>query len=157
MNHIEPVLDADDIQADIAPGFRLPFQRVVTLPAGLNTAQAVLSVLRPGITLMREAAEYHRRRVSAAKKLRTFSIHSFALAAPAHVRWVNVALGPRVLEAAGLRAPSAVDRSFALGLAARSTTLGDPQDSAAPGHRSHWVVGGPQNTGDVLVILGSDD
>jgi Dyp-type peroxidase family len=157
MNHIEPVLDADDIQADIAPGFRLPFQRLVTLRAGLNAAQAVLSMLRPGITLMREAAEYHRRRVSAAKKLRTFSVHSFAVAAPAHLRWVNVALGPRVLEAAGLRAPLAVDRSFALGLAARSTTLGDPQDSSAPGHRSHWVVGGPQNTGDVLVILGSDD
>lgn len=154
---MEPVLAADEIQAGIAPGFRLPFQKLVALRAELESAQGVLRVLQPRITLMREAAEYHRRRIASAKEARTFGMESFALVRGPHVRWVNIALGARVLDAAGIQAPAVADRSFALGLAARSTSLGDPQDPGEPGHRNTWKVGGPENTADVLLVLGSDD
>ena len=49
------------------------------------------------------------------------------------------------------------DQSFRQGLAARSAYLGDPTNPRSPGHRSHWVVGGPKNEADILVIVAADD
>jgi Dyp-type peroxidase family len=153
---MEPVLDADDIQADIAPGFRLPFQHIVGLRATLAQARAIVSELRPRLTVMREAARYHRRRLELAREMHTFGVESFSLTADAPLEWINVAFGAPVLAAAGLGAPARADRSFEQGLAARSTTIGDPQDPADPAHRSHWMIGGPDNVADLLVVLGSD-
>ena len=48
------------------------------------------------------------------------------------------------------------DPAFRLGLAARSTLLGDPTDPAAEGHRSRWVVGGPGHEADVLLVVAGD-
>ncbi len=38
----------------------------------------------------------------------------------------------------------------------RSACLGDPTDPAAEGHPQNWVVGGPDNQADVLLIIASD-
>jgi deferrochelatase/peroxidase EfeB len=49
------------------------------------------------------------------------------------------------------------DQSFRQGLAERSTYLGDPSKATHAGHRRKWVVGGPKNEADVLVIVAADD
>jgi Dyp-type peroxidase family len=48
------------------------------------------------------------------------------------------------------------DQSFRQGLAQRSAYLGDPVDSKHAGHPSKWLVGGPDNEADILVIVASD-
>src|SRR5205085_12580996 len=49
------------------------------------------------------------------------------------------------------------DPSFRAGQAAQSGLLGDPTNVASPEHPNQWVVGGPANSCDVLLIIGSDD
>ena len=70
--------------------------------------------------------------------------------------WVNIAFshaGDRGCSPAPTRPTRFGEQSFRQGLAARSTYLGDPTSPAHPGHRDHWLVGGPGNEADVLVIV----
>ena len=79
---------------------------------------------------------------------------------PLTATWVNVAFsyrGRSQRSPARREADTFGDQSFRQGLAARSTYLGDPTDPAHPGHRSRWVVGGPDNEADVLVIVAADE
>src|SRR5262249_43783115 len=74
--------------------------------------------------------------------------------------WRNVAF-----TAAGLRrlAPEAqvegfVDEAFGVGLAARSSLLGDPRDARARGNPRRWLVGGtPETPPDLVGIAAADE
>ena len=72
--------------------------------------------------------------------------------------WVSAALsygGIRALVGED-EATTFGEQSFRQGLRARSTYLGDPTDPARLGHRDNWVVGGPGNEADALVIVAAD-
>lgn len=73
--------------------------------------------------------------------------------------WVNIAFSQRAISVLANKADAEAfgDQSFRQGLAARSTYLGDPTSRKHPGHRSNWVVGGPKNEADILVIIAADD
>jgi Dyp-type peroxidase family len=49
------------------------------------------------------------------------------------------------------------DEAFRIGLAERSSYLGDPTDSASTGNVRNWKVGGPKTTADIIVIVAADD
>ncbi len=73
--------------------------------------------------------------------------------------WVNIAFSHAAIEALVSReaADRFGDQSFRQGLAERSSFLGDPADPQAPGHPSHWVVGGGANDADLIVMVASDN
>jgi Dyp-type peroxidase family len=56
-----------------------------------------------------------------------------------------------------LTADQFTDSAFKDGLHNRSELLGDPTDRAAAGNCHQWVIGGPHNLPDLVVILASDD
>jgi hypothetical protein len=49
------------------------------------------------------------------------------------------------------------DRSFQLGLARRSTFIGDPIDGTHEGHPNNWHFGGPGNPVDIVALIAGDD
>ena len=154
----EPDFDATDIQAGIVPGFRLPHQLFLAVTGETPSIRAIVAELLPGVTRLAEAHAYHRQRIVVAKTLRVFGRQSFTRRADGqHLRWLNLALGRRPLEESGIDAPSRFDRSFQLGLAARSLSLGDPRTPGTPGHKDGWIFGRPGQSLDLLVLLGSDD
>src|SRR5207245_83351 len=48
------------------------------------------------------------------------------------------------------------DEAFRLGLAARSSLLGDPTEPTAEGNPANWVVGRPGAEPDVLLVIAAD-
>jgi Dyp-type peroxidase family len=78
---------------------------------------------------------------------------------PMCATWVNIAFSHRAIALLASKADAAAfnEASFKQGLAARSTYLGDPTNKRHPGHRDRWVVGGPKNEADILVIIAADD
>src|SRR5262249_48677779 len=72
--------------------------------------------------------------------------------------WVNVAFSAPALRL--LTSPAEVeqfvDQPFKDGLELSSSGLSAPTDPAPEGHPHNWVVGGPGNEADVLVLVASD-
>ena len=152
----EPIYDRDarrDIQGNVVPGFNKDHQHFLFLRI-TDPAQARRWVARtaPAITSMDEAVdfvrEYRARRLAEGVR------------APAGLTstWVNIAFS-----ATGVSALTDADRlkefgeeSFRQGLAERSTYLGDPTSPEHRGHRDNWLVGGPHNEADVLVLVAAD-
>ena len=85
--------------------------------------------------------------------------HRLGVDPPMCATWVNIAFSHHAIELLAGKADAAAfnEQSFRQGLAARSTFLGDPTNVAHPGHRKKWVVGGPKNEADILVIVAADD
>lgn len=71
--------------------------------------------------------------------------------------WINIAFSFAGLRRLTGDADSFLDESFKSGLANRSPELGDPTAPDAEGNPANWVVGGPDNEADVLLIVASDD
>ncbi|WP_419580919.1 Dyp-type peroxidase [Stieleria magnilauensis] len=105
---------------------------------------------------MQEALQFHEARLERARASYNFGIASFR-ALQSHPLWVNMGLGNRLMEAFFGDAANNADRSFRLGLHRRSFTLGDHRDPADEGHKDNWLVGGPDNEVDLLLIVGSSD
>jgi Dyp-type peroxidase family len=144
----EPLLDADDLQGHVVPGYGP--SDVCLLGVTASTAGALRALLRevqPHVTVMR-AAMGHR----AQKKA-----HLMNLGARPSSRWhVHVALTRRGLDLLGYQ-QRGVDRAFDAGMTGLST--GDPKQAVRadgtpePAHPRNWRVGGPERGIDVLVML----
>lgn len=143
----------DDIQGNIVPGFKKDHQHFLFFKIGsAKSAKQWLRWLAPRIASMEEVLAFVREHRSLRLKL---GVKEPGLKAT----WVNVAFSHgAIAQLAGKEQADAFgERSFRQGLAERSTYLGDPTDPEAPAHRRNWVVGGPKNEADVLVMLGGDD
>lgn len=152
----EPVYDAEaaaDIQGNIVPGFNKDHQHFLFLRfAGIDGAREWVGWLAPRITAMDEVLDF--RREFRALRLR-LGVREPGLTAT----WTAVAFSfPAIVALAGdADAHAFGEQSFRQGLAERSTYLGDPADPDLRGHRANWVVGGPDNEADALVIVAADD
>jgi Dyp-type peroxidase family len=154
---IEPVYDEAarrDIQGNIVPGFNKDHQHFLFLRVcDRERARRWVAAMSSSITSMDEAQafvrEYRARRLAEGVR------------APAGLTatWVNIAFSyPGIKTLAGAdEADRFREESFRQGLAARSTYLGDPTSAEHPGQRNHWVVGGPDNEADILVVVAADD
>ncbi|TQM63860.1 Dyp-type peroxidase [Humibacillus xanthopallidus] len=161
----EPVygrVAGNEIQGAVVPGFNKDHQQLVFLQIGdVDRARAWLRWLAPRISTMNEVLDF--RRAFRAARLR-LGVRDPGLAAEGSrvpeltATWTSVAFSCKgiALLAGDAEARRFGDESFGQGLAARSTYLGDPTGPAHPGHRDHWVVGGPHNEADVLVTVAAD-
>ena len=156
----EPLLDVDEIQGNILPGFMKPHMRLISLKFG-DIAQGRAFLASRAVTSLAEVME-SRRKVRAARTLQPSLRELGAIPDDVDNLWLNVALSYRGLTKLADAAPAREeletfsDEAFKLGLAVRSAALGDPIDIAAEGNPANWVVGGPGKEPDVLLVLAAD-
>lgn len=152
----EPVYDLSarqDIQGNVVPGFNKDHQQFLFLRfSAASSARQWLGRLAPRVASMDEVLAFRR-------EFRTQRLRRGVRETGMTATWISIALShPGIVALIGAeRAESFGEQSFRQGLAERSTYLGDPTDPAHPGHRSKWVVGGPGNEADALVIVAADD
>lgn len=152
----EPVYGAKaraNVQGNIIPGFNKDHQSFLFFRVGnVRRTKAWLRWIAPFITSMEEVLAFVRiyRALRARLGVRNPPLCS---------TWVNIGFSHRAIALLAGAADAAAfgDQSFRQGLATRSTYLGDPTDAAHPGHRRHWMVGGPKKEADILVIVAADD
>ncbi len=151
----EPIYDLaarQDIQGNIIPGFNKNHQQFLFLRfTDVTGARRWLRWLAPRLATMDEVLTF--RRAFRAERLR-LGVREPAMTAT----WNSIAFShPGIAVLAGSEhANQFGEQSFRQGLAERSTYLGDPADPAALGHRANWVIGGPGNEADALVIIAAD-
>ena len=151
----EPVFDSaaqSDIQGNIIPGFNKDHQHFLFLRIrNPKRAKVFLCEILPRISSMEEVIAF--RRLYRSKRL-LLGRHNTYLCST----WTNVAFSRRGIELLTNTADANAfgDRSFQLGLAKRSSYLGDPTASTHPGSPRKWKVGGLRNEADVVLILASD-
>jgi Dyp-type peroxidase family len=159
----EPILDADEIQGNIVPGFFKPHQVVLALTLGdVRGAKDWIRALLPKITTLGQCMD-SRIKVRAHRGLGTNRRAALATPPPGvDDVWLNVAFSrsglTKLLAGGAYSADVAAftDAGFQAGLAARSALLGDPTDPSAEGNPARWLFGGPGREADVLLICGAD-
>lgn len=156
MSYKEDQLDIGQIQANVLPGFKMPYQyllacRVSDRPRFCNWLKDRL----PQVTFTGTALAYHHERIAKAKASGIFGKESFRLPAEQDVQWLNIAFSSGFMGQFSAN-PTQIDDAFRLGLAKRSGLLGDPADAAAEGNPAQWLVGGPGREADLLLIVASD-
>jgi Dyp-type peroxidase family len=143
----------DDIQGNIIPGFNKDHQhflffRIRSKPL----TKTWLQWIAPQISSMDDVIAFVRMHRSLRMRL---GVREPGLKAT----WLNIAFSNAAIARLTDKDTAAAfgERSFRQGLAARSTYLGDPTNTKSRGNAGRWVVGGPKNEADILVILAADD
>ena len=152
----EPVLAMDQIQGNSLVGFTKDFQTLLFLKIDEDNARHFKSWLVAQAPFVATAAEVLAFN-TLFKALRSRrGVESNVVKAT----WMNIAFSHRgLVKLIGKsEADKFEDASFKSGLAARSHDLGDPSDSdPIAGNPKSWVIGGPENAADVIIIVESDD
>lgn len=146
----EPVLNIQNIQGNIVAGFNKDFQTLIFLKiVDIHHFKRWLKSLIPFIATTAEVLAFNR----LFKEIRKRRGESRAVQAT----WINIALSFPALKQLTPDAEQFKEAEFKQGLAARSEDLGDPTEPEAEGNKQNWVVGGPNNEADVVLIVASDD
>jgi Dyp-type peroxidase family len=157
----EPQLDAAEIQGNILAGFNKNGQWLLGLvidgvaapgskadPA-VRAAKAWVASLAPRIATMDRVAEHNRWFRQERRRTGREPVSEQV--------WTHIAFTyPGLVKLTGTAAEAFTHLPFRLGLAARSSFLGDPTDPTAEGHPRNWRVGGPANPIDILLIIAGD-
>lgn len=146
---LEPVLDVDDIQGVVLPGFGTSRQHLLGLRfADVNAMRRWLGRWAATVSSLRQVNAGRNRRRSAFRHDQPRPITPL---------WTGMALSADALRMLTLPPEELGDAAFNVGLAARSGLLGDPP-AGEEGHRLRWRVGGTaETTPHVLVILGAEE
>jgi Dyp-type peroxidase family len=159
----EPILQGDQIQGNVVPGFMKPSMAVAALSIDdAARAKAWFADVAPSITTLAQTMET-RAKVRAYRGLGPERVDKLGVTPPdVDDAWTNVAVGRGGVSKLLAGGPHAgdvgafVDEGFQAGLAVRSALLGDPTDPAAEGNPANWVVGAPAAPVDVLLVFGAD-
>lgn len=148
----EPLLAVDEIQGNILPGFNTLNQTLLGLklpPDDVESARPWLRDLVPLVSTLAQVSEFRNVRRRALRR---------GEPRPPSPIWMSLALDVDGLQRLGFVIDPIRDRSFKLGMARRSGSLGDPRLAGDEGHPASWIVGGtPETTPDVLMTLAGDD
>jgi Dyp-type peroxidase family len=149
----EPVLDLDDIQGNVLPGFKKDSQHFLFLQIVDPTpARRWLKSLAPRLWTAREVLNAHNMWKAWRLKLGYEPDNLDFL-------FLNCAISAQGLEK--LSVPDIEkfdDQAFRLGLEERSASIGDPpRGSGEPGAPETWVFGSGSRRPDVLLILATDN
>ena len=161
---VEPVLDMDEIQGIVVPGFFKPHQTLVYvhLPRqrdGIDKFRGLLREFLPAVATAAKTLKDRREHRQIAASLRAVSPTRRAPVRHAANREVLVAMA---FSAPGLLklTPGASEipsPAFQGGMAARASLLGDPRGRGADGSPANWVVGRPGEELDLLIIVAGDE
>lgn len=148
----EPLVDVRDVQGNVVPGFNKPVQMFTAYRFGdAAGAKAWLRAIEPFIASAEEVLAF--RRLFRERRARQGGRKPTTLADTN----TNVALSyPALQKLIGNAADAFTDVAFREGLQNRSAMLGEPTDPKNEGSPRNWIVGGPHNIADALVITASD-
>lgn len=153
----EEILNVADIQGNILAGFQKDqqiflFLRMQADDAALAPIRDWLVYVAPLISSTAEVGRFNR--LFKEMRARFHGADPPQLAAA----WLNIAFSVVALRrlTSDAEVDQFVDEFFQDGLQARSAGLNDPQDPLSPGHPRNWVVGGPGNEADIVLILAAD-
>ncbi len=145
----EPVLDGNEIQGNILPGFSKDHQTLLLLrivdPAA---ARRWLADLVPHVATLAEVHHF--------KRLFEHTRRRRRAEGTVRATWVNVAFTASGLNKLGVGLDDITDAAFREGMPRRAAVLGDPVDPRAPGHVGHWRFGAG-TAEDILLIIAGDD
>jgi len=149
----EPVLELEDIQGNVVPGFKKDSQHFVFLRVvDAQLAKKWLKGLAPRLSSAREVRDAHTLWKGMRRKLGRDPDNLDFL-------FVNCAISAGGLQKLGVpHVDKFDDAAFKLGLESRAGVIGDPPSgSGEPGAPDTWLVGSGRKRPDVLVILSTDD
>lgn len=150
----EPVLELDDIQGIVAPGFLKPHQALVYLrypndrpgllaTRGLIADLANKRALSSGAVTLQDRRNHRKFEKGLVKEADRPPLMAIGFTAQ----------GLRRLTSAARQIESP---AFLGGLAKRSALLGDPTDPDNPGAAANWVVGKPGEELDAMLVVAGD-
>jgi Dyp-type peroxidase family len=144
---VEPRLAINDIQGNIFPGFNKPTTYFTAFRIDdVAGAKAWLAEILPFISTVEEVLAF--RRLFSARRKRLGG------AKPPDLVDTNTNIGfsyDGLRKLAGAAVDAFHDEAFRLGLPSRAARMGDSTDP------NKWVVGGPGDIPDILLITGGDD
>src|SRR5260221_4966353 len=153
---LEPVLEMDDIQGLVIPGFFKPHMTLLGVryegDQVINNFKKFAVELAHGIATAKQTLDNRReyRRLRTTQKVRY----------PAEARAVVLTAVGFTYSGLTKLTPGATDmpsEAYKAGLPARAALLGDPSDPENEGHPSNWVVGKPGMELDALVVIAGDN
>ena len=146
----EPVLNAANIQGSILTGFNKSHRILLFLKVHDAKIDDFKQWLAGQIPFVATAAE-----VIAFSRLFKSTRNRRKREGTVKSTWMNLAFSFRLLKKLNPGADQFRDSAFREGLAKRSATLNDPvKGQFAP---ENWLVGGPHNEADVLILIEADD
>ncbi len=152
----EPVFDPEvlaNVQGNILPGFNKPHQHFLFVGiTDVANAKKWLFDFSSKLTSLAEVIPFKRK--LKLQRLRTGQRQTGMRAVWTNIGFSNHGIAKLTSQAA-LRAFG--DQSFKQGLSERSGYIGDPVDPSHEGNRENWVIGGPDNEADVLIIVAADN
>src|SRR5258708_12123599 len=153
----ESKLAVGQIQGNIIPGFLKDFETLLFLKiANVPACKLWLKEIIPLIATADEVLTFNR-------LFKTIRFRRKQDSNAVKATWVNIAFSHDALEQLArntkgdLKKQDFTDQAFIKGLAAQSKLLGDPTNKDAEGNPANWVIGGPNNEADILLIIQSDD
>jgi Dyp-type peroxidase family len=152
----EPPLAIDEIQGNIFPGFSKDFQTLLFLRIDHPVAFARwLEELIPSVATMADVLLF-------AEQFKALRWRQRGESHMVKATWLNIAFsfaGLKKLESREMALDDFTDEAFRAGLLKRSQDghLGDPVNTGRAGDPVTWVIGGPDNEADVMLILAGDD
>jgi len=157
----EPMLDVANIQGNVLPGFNKDFQaflflKIVDESDDRAYFRAWLRQIVPLIATTEQVLAFNRLYKLLDTQEKTSLLRS-GKPPTVQATWMNIAFTFEALRRLLPDAPELHDAAFKAGLADRSELLGDPRDEQHEGDPRNWVVGGPTNPADVVLIVASDD
>lgn len=157
--HPEPQLAVHEIQGNIIPGFLKDFETLLFLRIeNPQQCRQWLGQIMPFIATAQEVLMFNRlfKELRFRRQQESHSVKA---------TWVNIAFSHAGLVKLTKDTPLDVtkegqqftDQAFVEGLSKRSALLNDPTDANAEGNPNNWVIGGPGNEADIMLIIQSDD
>ena len=149
--NIEPILQVNEIQGNSLGGFQKDHEMLMFLKiTDVAIAKKWLQSLAPYIATAAEVIQFNRLFKETRKR-------RYGREGTVRSTFINIGFSFDGLKKLTPDADQFTDEAFKEGLPSRSAALGDPTDPQAPGHPNNWVIGGPNNVPDVVVIVASDD
>ena len=149
----EPILEIEDVQGNIVPGFRKDSQHFIFLRiTDQNAAKVWLKELAPRLSTMKEVRAAHVLWKEMRQRLRHEPDNM-------HFLFLNCAISAVGLTKLGVPDVAKFDDiAFKLGLEQRAATIGDPPDgSGKAGAPETWKFGSLDRKPDILIILATDN
>jgi Dyp-type peroxidase family len=146
----EPKLAVNNIQGNILSGFMKSHRILLFLKVDPGKTKGFKLWLESQIPFVATAAE-----VIAFGRLFKATRKRRAREGTVKSTWMNIAFSFEFLKHLNPEAEQFKDRAFREGLAAHSLALGDPPSGNFSAQK--WLVGGPNNQADVLLIIEADD
>lgn len=151
----EPLLEIGEIQGNSILGFMKPRMGVMALSFGhIDAARRWIAGIALQVTTIEDMLE-SRLAVRRERLERRVTAGFTQVVETLDDRWLNVAFSHAAIEAL-LHKDEFEDEAFKVGLAARSSLLGDPVEPGAEGDPRNWLFGGPGREADVLLVFGAD-